>query len=190
MSKVRRAISPLPAEPHVRRAYFDSRFGQLHTRCAIPSGGGFDEATSLLCLPGAPGLGRFFAPLLVPLGRDRSVYAPDLPGCGASDGPPEGLGSAAVAEAIGDFLDSMHIPMVDLLAHEEGVAVAEALLLQRPARLGRLVLSPDTEAVRAEARACRHPTLVIDLRSGEERQPGGAELGQKAAQLREFLGLA
>ena len=190
MSRVRRATTPAPADTRVRRAYFDCRYGQLHMRYAIPAGGGFDEATTLLCIPGNPGSGRFFAPLLQPLGRDRSVYAPDLPGYGESDGGAEPLGTAAMAEALGDFLDSMHVRHVDLLAHEGGVAIAAALLQQRPAQVGRVVLSPDTEAVRAEARALRHATLVIDLRSVDERTHGGAELERQAAQLREFLGLA
>src|SRR5580700_4676858 len=109
MSKARRALSPVLAEPRVRRAYFDCRYGQLHVRCAIPAGGGFDEATTLLCIPGTPGLGRFFQPLLLPLGRDRSVYAPDLPGCGESDGAPGSYAPVELAEALGDFLDSMHL---------------------------------------------------------------------------------
>jgi pimeloyl-ACP methyl ester carboxylesterase len=180
----------MPMEPRLRRAYFDCRHGQLHMRYAIPGGGGFDEATTLLCIPGAPGSGRFFAPLLLPLGRDRSVYAPDLPGCGESDGTPEALTSAALAEALGDFLDSMHVRHVDLLAHASGVAIAAALLQQRGTQVGRLVLSPDTEAVRAEARALRHPSLVIDLRAADERGSDAAEPEQQAAQLREFLGLA
>jgi pimeloyl-ACP methyl ester carboxylesterase len=177
-------------EPRLRRAYFDCRYGQLHMRYAIPAGGGFDEATTLLCIPGAPGSGRFFAPLLLPLGRDRSVYAPDLPGCGESDGPREPLASAALAEALGDFLDSMHVRHVDLLAHDSGVAIAAAMLQQRAAQVDRVVLSPDTETVRAEARGLRHPSLVIDLRAVDERGCSAAELERQAAQLREFLGLA
>jgi pimeloyl-ACP methyl ester carboxylesterase len=189
MTKARRATVYTQAEPRLRRAYFDCRYGQLHMRYAIPGGGGFDEATTLLCVPGAPGSGRFFAPLLLPLGRDRSVYAPDLPGCGESDGA-EGLTGAALADALGDFLDSMHVRHVDLLAHESGVAVAAALLQQRPTQIGRVVLSPDTDAVRAEARTLRHPSLVIDLRAVDERSANASELERQAAQLREFLGLA
>jgi len=180
----------MQTEPRLRRAYFDCRYGQLHMRYAIPAGGGLDEATTLLCIPGAPGSGRFFAPLLLPLGRDRSVYAPDLPGCGESDGPAEPLTSAAIAEALGDFLDSMHVRHIDLLAHDSGVAVVAAMVQQRPAQIGRVVLSPDTDAVRTEARALRHPSLVIDLRTAEERGQGAAELERQAAQLRDFLGLA
>jgi pimeloyl-ACP methyl ester carboxylesterase len=190
MTKARRATAPIQMEPRLRRAYFDCRYGQLHMHYAIPGGGGFDEATTLLCIPGTPGSGRFFVPLLLPLGRDRSVYAPDLPGCGESDGAVEALNTAALAEALGDFLDSMHVRQVDLLAHESGVAIALAMVQQRTAQIGRVVLSPDTEAVRAEARGLRHPSLVIDLRAVDERGRSMAELERQAAQLREFLGLA
>ena len=134
--KTRRATLSAPLEPRVRRAYFDCRYGQLHVHYALPAGGGFDEATALLCIPGAPGSGRFFGPLLLPLGRDRSVYAPDLPGCGESDGASASYTPSQLAEALGDFLDSMHLTHFDLLAHESGVAIAAALLQQRPAQIG------------------------------------------------------
>jgi hypothetical protein len=84
----------------------------------------------------------------------------------------------------------MHVRHFDLLAHESGVAIATMLLQQRGAQVGRVVLSPDTDTVRAEARALHHPSLVIDLRAPDERGRGGAELERQAAQLREFLGLA
>src|ERR1700684_4388904 len=121
MNRAQRAVLPAPTEPRVRRAYFDCRFGQLHVHYAIPASGGFDEATALLCIAGAPGSGRFFRPLLAPLGRDRCVYAPDLPGCGESDAGPAHAGSADVAVALGDLLDSMRLRHFDLLAHESGV---------------------------------------------------------------------
>ena len=190
MSKARRATIPIQVEPRVRRAYFDCRYGQLHTHYAIPAGGGFDEATTLLCIAGGAGLGRFFRPLLIPLGRDRSVYAPDLPGCGESDPVGGHVGSLDTAAAMGDFLDGLHLRHVDLLAHESGVTAALALVQQRPTQIGRVVLSPGTDAVRAEARALRHPSLLIDLRAvdADGNQTGDSE--PQAAQLREFLGLA
>ncbi len=189
MIRARRATTPAPAETRVRRAYFDCRYGQLHMRYAIPGGGGFDEATPLLCVPGSPGSGRFFDPLLLPLGRDRSVYAPDLPGSGESDPPPGTADVSDLAAALSDFLDSMHLRRIDLLAHEGGVAVAVALARLRPSQVGRIVLSPPTDAVRAEAQALRHPSLVIDLRAAQDRTGEGGQLENQAAQLRDFLGL-
>ena len=190
MLKTRRALQTPPAEPRVRRAYFDCRYGQLHMHYAIPGGGGFEEATPLLCIPGAPGGGRFFQPLLLSLGRDRSVYAPDLPGRGESDPIGVHVDSSDIGAALFDFLDSMHLRSVDLLTHDNGIAVALAMLRLRPEQIGRVVLSPGTEAVRAEARTLRQPTLVIDLRAAEPGERDSAELEHQAAQLRDFLGLA
>jgi pimeloyl-ACP methyl ester carboxylesterase len=190
MNRAQRAVLPAPTEPRVRRAYFDCRYGQSHVHYAIPAGGGFDEATPLLCIAGAPGSGRFFRPLLVPLGRDRCVYAPDLPGCGESDPAPAHAGAADLAAALGDLIDSMLLRQIDILAHESGVAIALALAQQRPTQVARMVLSPDTEAVRGETRALRHPSLVIDLRAAEASGHDGPEFERQALQLRNFLGLA
>jgi pimeloyl-ACP methyl ester carboxylesterase len=190
MNRAQRAVLPAPTEPRVRRAYFDCRYGQIHVHYAIPAGGGFDEATALLCIAGAPGSGRFFRPLLSPLGRDRCVYAPDLPGCGESDPVPSHATSADLAAGLGDLIDAMLLRQVDILAHESGVAVALALAQQRPTQIARVVLSPDTESVRSEARLLRHPSLVIDLRSADASGHDGPEFERQAMQLRNFLGLA
>jgi pimeloyl-ACP methyl ester carboxylesterase len=189
MATVRRALRSVPTDARVRRAYFDCRYGQLHVHYAIPGGGGFDEATPLLCLPGDPGSGRFFVPLLSSLGRDRSAYAPDLPACGESDPVGGYVGPVDAAQALYDFLDSMHLRHVDLLAHDEGVVIALAMLEQRPAHIGRLVLSPPSDALQTQVRSLRHATLLIDLAAGQNGARSGAPLEQQAAQLREFLGL-
>ena len=126
-------------ETRVRRGYFESRYGQLHVHNAMPPGGGFEEGTALLCLHGAEGTGRLFKGFLALIGRDRSAYAPDLPGCGESDGPTQGLGAADYAAAVGDFLDSMRLRQVDVLAHGAGAAPATELALTRASEVRRLV---------------------------------------------------
>ena len=78
----------------------------------------------------------------------------------------------------------------DLLAHDSGVEIALALAQQRPNQIGRVVLSPDIESVRSDARSLRQPTLLIDLRSAQASGRDGAELEHHATQLRNFLGLA
>ena len=169
---------PPPAPPRVRRSYFDCRYGQLHVHHAIPSSGGFDEAPPLLCVPGAPGSGRFFLPRLAALGADRSVYAPDLPGCGESDPPPGAAGAQELAAALGDFLDSMRLRRVDLLAHADGVPIAAALVAARGAAVGRVVVSgagPDGISGR--------PVMRVDLGGPE------AVLESQVAELKGFLGL-
>ena len=106
--------------PRVRRGYFECRYGQLHVHNAIPTGGGFEEGTPLLCLHPSPFSGRAFGRFLVVAGTARSVFAPDLPGFGDSDPPPPGAGVAEHAAAIGDFLDTMRLRQIDLLGHGFG----------------------------------------------------------------------
>src|SRR5208283_1692707 len=85
--KVSKSSAP-PITVRTRRAYFDCKFGQLHVRTAFPTTGGFDEQVTLFCLHSAHGTSRSFGRFLPLIADERSVYAPDLPGCGESDSPP------------------------------------------------------------------------------------------------------
>ena len=128
------------ARPRVRRGYFECRYGQLHVHNAIPSGGGFEEGTPLLCLHAIPHSGRSFERFLAIAGAERSIFAPDLPGFGDSDPPAAGAGVAEHAAAIGDFLDAMRLRQIDLLGHRFGALVAAELAATRAAQVKRLVL--------------------------------------------------
>jgi pimeloyl-ACP methyl ester carboxylesterase len=128
--------------PRVRRAYFDCRYGQLHVHNAVPAGGGFDELTTVICLHGDKESGRVFEGVLQTLGNDRSVFAPDLPGCGESDPAARDFVEAG-ADAIADFLDSMRIRSVDLVARAAGCDVALRLAQAPASRVRRLVLLTD-----------------------------------------------
>jgi pimeloyl-ACP methyl ester carboxylesterase len=129
-----------PPPPRLRRAYFECRHGQLHVHNAIPSGGGFDELTTLICLHASSGSGRAFLELSKLLGTSRSIYSPDTPGCGESDPPPGPMPVSGYAEAIGDFLDSMRFRQVDLLGAHSGAAVAAELAITRPKQVRRVVM--------------------------------------------------
>ena len=85
-----------------RRAYFDFRFGQLHVRTAFPATGGFDEQVTLFYLHPEQSSSRLFTRFLPEIADVRSVYAPDLPGCGESD-PSRTLSAADAADAIADL---------------------------------------------------------------------------------------
>jgi len=126
--------------PRLRRAYFECRYGQLHVHNAIPSGGGFDELTTLLCLHASSATGRAFLELSKLLGTSRSVYSPDIPGCGESDAPPKALSIRGYAEAIGDFVDAMRFRQLDLLGVHSGAAVAAELAIARPKIIRRVVM--------------------------------------------------
>jgi pimeloyl-ACP methyl ester carboxylesterase len=128
------------SEPRVRRGYFESRYGQLHVHNAIPPGGGFEEGTALLCLHAPGQSGRVFQKFLPLLGRDRSVYAPDVPGSGESDGPATRPSPGDAAAALGDFLDSMRFRQIDVLGYQGGSLLAAELAIVRPQQVRRVVL--------------------------------------------------
>jgi pimeloyl-ACP methyl ester carboxylesterase len=136
--------------PRLRRAYYDCRYGQLHLHNAIPGGGGFDELTPVICVHGNNETGRVFVPLFSVLGFDRSVYAPDLPGCGESDPAPGEPALQAALHALGDFVDSMRIRSFDLVARGEGHQIAQQLAKQRAAAVRRVVLLTAAEAGSAD----------------------------------------
>jgi pimeloyl-ACP methyl ester carboxylesterase len=155
-------------EPRVRRGYFECRFGQLHVHHVMPGGGGFEEGTSLLCLHDAAGSARVFRRFLTLIGRDRSGYAPDLPGCGESDPPPQPARIEDCAAAIGDFLDSMRFRHIDVLGHRSGALLATELAAARPAQIRRVVLvsvpAGDAAlhyALRERLGSLRQPVLVM-----------------------------
>jgi pimeloyl-ACP methyl ester carboxylesterase len=145
--------------PRLRRAYFDCRYGQLHVHNAIPSGGGFDELTTLICIHDRGQTGRAFADVLASLGADRSIYALDLPGCGESDPAPGVAPSDAAVHAILDFLESMRIRKVDLFALGEGAAVARQLAAIALARVRKVVLRGEPDAVKSPSLA--QPVLQL-----------------------------
>jgi len=128
------------AEPRVRRGYFECRFGQLHVHNAIPPGGGFEEGTPLLCLHQTTGSGRVFERFLSLAGRDRSVYAPDLPGFGESDPPPSRPSIADYAAVVGDFLDTMRFRQIDVLGYQAGALIAAEMAIARPKQIRRVVM--------------------------------------------------
>ncbi len=180
------------AAARLARSYFNCRFGQLHVHQAIPPGGGFDEATALLCVPGARGDGRFFHALLGPLGAERSIYAADLPGCGGSDAP-AGAGPTPEqnALALADLLDTLHQRRVDVLAHGAGADTALALAgLREGALLRRVVLS--AAAAPALQRA---GTLGLDFRecplaAADAEAMDAASVALRLPELIGFLGSA
>jgi len=119
-----------------RRAYFDCRFGQLHVRTAFPTTGGFDEEVPLICLHEGAGSSRTFAPLLALIAINRSVYAPDLPGCGESDPAPSSALEAA-ALAVADLAADLRLRQIDVLGLRSGAGAALQLAARTSAGRGR-----------------------------------------------------
>jgi len=155
-----------PAPPRLRRAYFECRHGQLHVHNAIPSGGGFDELTTLICLHASSSSGRMFLEVSRILGTSRSIYSPDIPGCGESDSPPGPLPITGYADAIGDFLDSMRFRQIDLLGAHSGAAVAAELAIARPKLVRRIVMVGAPALTADERRTYRELSAPEDTPRG------------------------
>jgi pimeloyl-ACP methyl ester carboxylesterase len=190
--------------PRLRRAYFECRHGQLHVHNAIPVGGGFDELTTLICLHGAAGTGRMFLEVSRRLGNSRSIYSPDLPGCGESDASTAPLAIGGYADAIADFLDSMRFRQADLLGVGAGAAVAVELAVGRPKVVRKLyllgvpgkeagTLTPGTQALQRAAAEWRtdrrqlvkQPVMAIETETSPETMVSSAQA--LAAKLSEFF---
>ena len=173
----------------LRRAYFDCRYGQLHVHQALPPGGGFDEATALLCIPGTHGTGTMFHALLGPVGADRLIYAPDLPGCGQSDAADQPVGVEQYALALLDLLDSLRQRRVDVLAHGAGADTAIALAKLRPDSLvRRVVLSSPPPGSREAALQLGIECRELPLAGPAEERFTAASVGAQFDDLIEFLG--
>ena len=159
---------PVPAS-RARRGYFECRYGQLHVHHAMPRGGGFEEGTPLLCLHDLPGSGRVFTRLLPLAGEDRSVYAPDLPGFGESDGPSARPTMADYAAALGDFLDNMRLRTVAVLGLRGGAVLATELALTRPTQVSRVIMVSVPLLTEAERQGARSQTSALTPAEGAFR---------------------
>ena len=178
---LRPALAAAPAR--VRRGYFECRYGQLHLHNAMPPGGGFEEATALLCLHDVPGSGRVFAPFLALAGRERSVYAPDLPGFGESDAPPAAPQLSEYVGAVGDFLDAMRVRRLDVLGTRAGALIATELAIARGTQIGRVVLLSVPFLVPGSAIPAEAPGWQHALREALARYPARERLAQLTQKL-------
>jgi pimeloyl-ACP methyl ester carboxylesterase len=165
-----------------RRAYFDCRFGQLHVRTAFPTSGGFDEQVTLFCLHAIDASSRTFSRFLPEVANVRSVYAPDLPGCGESDSSPARSVEDAAA-AISDLANDLRLRQIDLLGVQYGAEVALTLAAARPELVRRLVLVGLPTADRAPP---AQPRLMVDTTDyGDD--PFGAAVRTLAGKVNSFL---
>ena len=121
--------------PRLRRAYYDCRYGQLHLHNAIPSGGGFDELTSVLCVHGSQETARAFVPVLGALGLNVPFMRRICPDLANLIRQRDNLQVDAGVNALADFLDSMRIRSVDLVARGDGAEIAQRLAGLRGARV-------------------------------------------------------
>lgn len=163
----------------LRRMYIDCRYGQMHLTTAYPPNGGFDECTPLVFLHADGGTGADFNRCAALLGLDRSVYAPDLPGSGASDLKDGRATVAGHAGAIGDLIDQLRLKQVDLVGFGRGSAVAFEIAASRPQDVRRLVVTGEPATA-----ASSKPLLQL---GADTTRLADLPVGPVVAEIRGFL---
>jgi len=132
-------------------------------RTAFPTTGGFDEGVTLFCLHPRDFSSRTFHRFLPEIADDRSVYAPDLPGCGESDAAPS-MNLKDGAAAVADLAKDLRLRQIDLLGFGFGAGVALELAVARPELVRRLVLiaAPPIDALPV----IKQESLVLRIKLG------------------------
>ena len=122
-----------------RRFYVSTTAGQLHGRTLLTRSP--TDNPPLLCLHPAPSSGLYFTTVMPLLHEHRTVIAPDYPGYGGSDEPPEQATIGIYAIAMIELLENYPIDEpVDVLGFHTGCLVAVEMALLAPDRIRRLVL--------------------------------------------------
>ena len=135
------------------------RLGNLTSMRVAVDGLAWHVRASTAAVPaGAPvvvmvhGLGvasRHMVPTARRLAPACRVYAPDLPGFGASAHPDHALTVPELADALAGWLDAMGLHRVALVADSFGCQVVADLALRYPGRVARLALVSPTIDPRA-----------------------------------------
>jgi len=120
----------------VHKGYIDGRFGQIHYRFSRNR----YKCTPLLLLHASPLSSLVFENLILELGQDRFVIAPDTPGFGESAPPCSPPEIEDYARAIGDVLDALELKKVDIVGYHTGSLTAGEFALQQPERVGKIVM--------------------------------------------------
>lgn len=124
---------------YVRRGYADVSVGQLHYRSAVPSP--TTTATPLLMLHMSPASSLVYQQLMGVLGDTRLCIAPDTPGYGNSDAPPNVPTIETYADHMIELLDSLGIrEPVDVMGYHTGSMTSVSLADRYPNRIRRVIL--------------------------------------------------
>ena len=122
-----------------RRAYFDGPHGQIHAWIAGQARPG---VLPLFCAHQSPKHGGEFSNFMKAAAQHRLVVAPDYPGYGMSDTPPDesDVTIEYYADAMWSVIDQMGHEKVDLFGNHTGSKVIAAMAMARPERVGSLVM--------------------------------------------------
>ena len=98
------------------------------------------HGSPLILLHGYAETSLMWKPIMPVLAERFTVIAPDLPGIGDSDIPPDGLNMKSAAIRIHDLAESLGVQKAEVVGHDIGLMVAYAYAAQFPAEVTKLVL--------------------------------------------------
>jgi pimeloyl-ACP methyl ester carboxylesterase len=159
-------------DPNVRatitRGYDTGRYGQIHYRKA----GLIGARSPLLLLHPSPLSGYVYENLMIEMGRDRFVLAPDTPGFGMSDPPPAPPEIGDYAGAMLDFVADMGLGVLDVMGYHTGSLTAVEMARQRPDVVRKIVMISATVFTPEEVEAFRRQYVPkpIDERPAQMAQ--------------------
>ena len=106
--------------------------------------------------------GRYLAPTAALLAPKHSVYVPDLPGSGRSDGPSDALAIGELAEFLADWMTALNLPRATLLGNSFGCQIIVEFALRHPGRIERAVLIGPTVDPSTRFPLCLALRLFLD----------------------------
>ena len=117
----------------MRFGYADTPLGQVHYREA-------GSGPAIVLLHESPISGRIYEPSLSFLGQRARAIAPDTPGYGASEPPPEPPTIEEYAERLTLFLDALGLEQVALVGNHTGGGIAAQMAVSQPDRVRALIM--------------------------------------------------
>ncbi|MDQ4128052.1 MAG: alpha/beta hydrolase [Actinomycetota bacterium] len=114
----------------------------VHYRVAGEAAG--DGSPAVVLVHGLIVSSRYMVPTLGRLARYYRVYAPDLPGFGKSESPPDALDVPGLSGALCAWMEAMGLEGAVLVANSMGCQVVANLAVCRPELVGRAVLQAPT----------------------------------------------
>jgi pimeloyl-ACP methyl ester carboxylesterase len=124
----------------MRRAYVDTRLGQIHFATS-------GEGPPLVLLPQGGRSWTMFADLACSLDREFRSIAIDYPGSGGSDAIPEPVTFETIAAAIVDLLDALGIERALVYGIHTGNKIAAALAANWSSRVMGVVLAGQSHSI-------------------------------------------
>jgi proline iminopeptidase len=184
-----------PVTPRTTASLYERREGYVDTGSAFIYYVTIGHGPALVILHGGPGSNHeYFLPYLLPLAKHRRLVLIDERGCGRSQrlSDPNQYTLDGMAQDVEAVRIAMNLGKIDLLGHSFGGILAQAVVVNHPASVRRLILAgTGSSAARLNADFKKiKSSLPKKLRGRIEALEKRGIIGADGAQLPEYRRLA